>query len=99
MAAAWDAWVCGRGSACGQHAAFPLPGDQCRLETEQASFAASWAAERQEDKAGDGGGMAQQGSHSSASQRRWRTFQSLMVCREAGLEQSWLTFAEEQSEV
>lgn len=40
--------------SCGQRAAFSLPDDQCGLETEQASFAASWAAERQEDKAATG---------------------------------------------
>lgn len=51
MAAAQDARVCGRGSGCGQRAAFSFPADQRRLETEQASFAAPWAAERQKDKA------------------------------------------------
>lgn len=32
-------------------------------------------------------------------QEKWRTFLSLVVCGEAGLEQSWLAFVEEHSEV
>lgn len=101
VAAAWDAWGCGRDSAV--DSVLPFPSQMT---------SAGWRLSRllllprgqlrgrrtRQPQAGDGWGMAQQGSHSSASQRD-RTFQSLVVCGEAGLEQSWLTFVEEHSGV
>lgn len=50
--------------------------------------------------AGDGEGLAQPSFHSSASWQRWRmVFLSLIVCREASLEQSWLRDAEKCGEI
>lgn len=91
----------GRGSGRGQCAAFSL------LEKTSLSWRPSRLpplprghAERQEDEAVTGGRRARDGRGGSLW-RRWRTtaFLSPIVCREAGLEQSWLTVVENRREI
>lgn len=78
--------------------------DQLRLETKQPSSTAPMGMLKgrtmMQSRAGDGEGQAQPRSHSSALWWRQRTaFLSPIICRKAGLEQSWLRDAEKCGEI